>query len=184
MGNDVAGKARIHELAKELGVTSKEILAHLAADGERVKSASSTVEAPVARRVRAAYGSTDRTTNTSGRDTQLRPPPAIGEVPTQNAAGKHHQSASIRTPPKGAKQKQQPAHDQRLHPPHKTPKTLGTTTYFEYPDRNQPKKKKRRSATPETSAPKPDPTTRACLVTVWWLVWQRRAGVAVAGVFR
>ena len=41
----MAGKARVHELAKELGVTSKEILAQLANQGERVKSASSTVEA-------------------------------------------------------------------------------------------------------------------------------------------
>lgn len=51
----MAGKARVHELAKELGVTSKEILARLAADGERIKSASSTIEAPVARRLRASY---------------------------------------------------------------------------------------------------------------------------------
>jgi len=45
----VAGKARVHELAKELGVTSKELLATLKEQGEFVKSASSTVEAPVAR---------------------------------------------------------------------------------------------------------------------------------------
>ncbi|REZ34545.1 hypothetical protein DSL40_11135, partial [Mycobacterium tuberculosis] len=40
-----AGKARVHELAKELGVTSKEVLARLSEQGEFVKSASSTVEA-------------------------------------------------------------------------------------------------------------------------------------------
>jgi len=51
----VAGKARVHELAKELGVTSKEVLNKLAEQGEYVKSASSTVEAPVARRLRDAY---------------------------------------------------------------------------------------------------------------------------------
>ncbi|MGW5313180.1 translation initiation factor IF-2 N-terminal domain-containing protein, partial [Nocardia thailandica] len=48
----MAGKARVHELAKELGVTSKELLAKLKEQGEFVKSASSTVEAPVARRLR------------------------------------------------------------------------------------------------------------------------------------
>ncbi|WP_415640972.1 translation initiation factor IF-2 N-terminal domain-containing protein, partial [Skermania piniformis] len=48
----MAGKARVHELAKELGVTSKELLATLKEQGEFVKSASSTVEAPVARRLR------------------------------------------------------------------------------------------------------------------------------------
>jgi translation initiation factor IF-2 len=50
----VAGKARVHELAKELGVESKAVLAKLKEMGEFVKSASSTVEAPVARRLRAA----------------------------------------------------------------------------------------------------------------------------------
>ncbi|WP_132120384.1 translation initiation factor IF-2 [Actinocrispum wychmicini] len=51
----MAGKARVHELAKELGVTSKEVLTKLADLGEYVKSASSTVEAPVARRLRDSY---------------------------------------------------------------------------------------------------------------------------------
>ena len=52
----MAGKARVHELAKELGVTSKEVLARLSEQGEFVKSASSTVEAPVARRLRESFG--------------------------------------------------------------------------------------------------------------------------------
>jgi translation initiation factor IF-2 len=43
-------------LAKELGVTSKELLATLKEQGEFVKSASSTVEAPVARRLRETFG--------------------------------------------------------------------------------------------------------------------------------
>ncbi|NEK95536.1 translation initiation factor IF-2 [Modestobacter muralis] len=49
------GKARVHELAKELGIDSKAVLAKLKEQGEFVKSASSTVEAPVARRLREAY---------------------------------------------------------------------------------------------------------------------------------
>jgi translation initiation factor IF-2 len=48
----VAGKARVHELAKELGVESKVVMAKLKELGEFVKSASSTVETPVARRLR------------------------------------------------------------------------------------------------------------------------------------
>ncbi len=51
----MAGKARVHELAKELEVTSKELLETLNELGEFVKSASSTVEPPVARRVRKFY---------------------------------------------------------------------------------------------------------------------------------
>src|SRR5688572_12568955 len=50
----VAGKPRVHELAKELGVESKVVLAKLQEMGEYVKSASSTIEAPVARRLRAS----------------------------------------------------------------------------------------------------------------------------------
>ena len=48
----MAGKARVHELAKELGVTSKDVLSKLQDLGEYVKSPSSTVEAPVARKLR------------------------------------------------------------------------------------------------------------------------------------
>jgi len=55
MRSAVAGKARVHELAKELGVESKTVLAKLQELGEYVKSASSTVEAPVARRLRASF---------------------------------------------------------------------------------------------------------------------------------
>uniref|UniRef100_UPI001AEF8638 translation initiation factor IF-2 N-terminal domain-containing protein n=1 Tax=Allokutzneria sp. NRRL B-24872 TaxID=1137961 RepID=UPI001AEF8638 len=51
----MAGKARVHELAKELGVTSKDVLNKLKELGEFVKSASSTVEAPVARKLRDSY---------------------------------------------------------------------------------------------------------------------------------
>ena len=50
-------QGRVHELAKELGVTSKELLATLKEQGEFVKSASSTVEAPVARRLRESFPS-------------------------------------------------------------------------------------------------------------------------------
>ncbi|MEO3965405.1 translation initiation factor IF-2 [Mycolicibacterium smegmatis] len=60
----MAGKARVHELAKELGVTSKELLATLKEQGEFVKSASSTVEAPVARRLRETFGAKSGATKT------------------------------------------------------------------------------------------------------------------------
>ena len=43
-------KVRVHELAKELGITSKKLLEVLKASGEFVKSASSTIEAPVVRK--------------------------------------------------------------------------------------------------------------------------------------
>ncbi|MBE7187784.1 translation initiation factor IF-2 N-terminal domain-containing protein [Jatrophihabitans endophyticus] len=49
------GKTRVSALAKELGITSKDALAKLSEIGEYVKSASSTVEAPVARKLREAF---------------------------------------------------------------------------------------------------------------------------------
>ena len=44
-------KVRVYELAKALGVDSKDIITKLEEVGEYVKSASSTVEAPVIRRL-------------------------------------------------------------------------------------------------------------------------------------
>ncbi|MDG3010945.1 translation initiation factor IF-2 [Rhodococcus sp. D2-41] len=69
----MAGKARVHELAKELGVTSKELLARLKEQGEFVKSASSTVEAPVARRLRESF---PRSADASGAAQSAAPKPA------------------------------------------------------------------------------------------------------------
>ncbi|WP_288791721.1 translation initiation factor IF-2 [uncultured Corynebacterium sp.] len=49
------GKLRVHELAKRLGVTSKELLATLKEEGEFVKTASSTIEPPVVKKMTALY---------------------------------------------------------------------------------------------------------------------------------
>ncbi|GAA1241421.1 translation initiation factor IF-2 [Microbacterium phyllosphaerae] len=53
----MAGKPRVHEIAAELGVDSKIALAKLKELGEFVKSPSSTIEPPVARKLRAAIES-------------------------------------------------------------------------------------------------------------------------------
>ena len=52
-------KQRVYELAKELGVDSKTVLEKLKDMGEFVKSASSTVEAPVVRRLKASFPKQD-----------------------------------------------------------------------------------------------------------------------------
>jgi len=44
-------KVRVYELAKEMGVESKVVMAKLQELGEFVRSASSTVEAPVVRKL-------------------------------------------------------------------------------------------------------------------------------------
>ena len=48
-------KARVHQVAKEIGIDSKTALAKLQEMGEFVKSASSTIEAPVARKLKDAF---------------------------------------------------------------------------------------------------------------------------------
>ncbi|MFD1214701.1 translation initiation factor IF-2 N-terminal domain-containing protein, partial [Arthrobacter sp. GCM10027362] len=48
-------KVRVHELAKELGITSKDAVAKLQELGEFVRSASSTIEAPVVKKLRDAF---------------------------------------------------------------------------------------------------------------------------------
>ncbi len=48
-------KPRVHEIAKEIGITSKELLAKLGEMGEYVRGPSSTLEAPVVRRIREAF---------------------------------------------------------------------------------------------------------------------------------
>jgi len=49
-------KPRVHEIAKEIGKTSKDLLAWLGENGEYVRGPSSTLEAPVVRRIREAFG--------------------------------------------------------------------------------------------------------------------------------
>ncbi|WP_406280209.1 translation initiation factor IF-2 [Nocardia sp. NBC_00881] len=81
----MAGKARVHELAKELGVTSKELLATLKEQGEFVKSASSTVEAPVARRLRESFAAKSAPSN--GTKSGTRPGPSSARPAAKPAVG-------------------------------------------------------------------------------------------------
>ncbi|MFD3745016.1 translation initiation factor IF-2 [Nocardia sp. NPDC058633] len=82
----MAGKARVHELAKELGVTSKELLAKLKEQGEFVKSASSTVEAPVARRLRESLAS--KSAPAADAKSAARPGPSSAAASARPAGAK------------------------------------------------------------------------------------------------
>src|SRR3954454_15743890 len=84
MRRPVPGKARVHELAKEFGVDSKTVLATLKEQGEFVKSASSTVEAPVARRLREALGAASGARN--GAAAPAAKPAARPSAPAAPAA--------------------------------------------------------------------------------------------------
>ena len=64
-------RPRVHEVAKELGLTSKEVLAHLESIGAPAKSHSSAIDESVAERVRADLG--------NGAATVTAVEPAAGE---------------------------------------------------------------------------------------------------------
>src|SRR5215472_16427529 len=51
----IVAKVRVYELAKEFGVESKAVMAELEKMGEFVRSASSTIEAPVVRRLKEQF---------------------------------------------------------------------------------------------------------------------------------
>ena len=63
-------KARVYDLAKELGIGSKDVLNKLKEMGEFVKSASSTVEPPVARKIRNAFAAAGQGTESKGAPSQ------------------------------------------------------------------------------------------------------------------
>ncbi|MGB5953039.1 MAG: translation initiation factor IF-2 N-terminal domain-containing protein, partial [Ornithinimicrobium sp.] len=79
-------KVRVYELAKELGVESKELLAHLKEQGEFVRSASSTIEPPVVRKIKEnppAQSAKKAPAATGGKPTAkaAKPSPAPGTSP-------------------------------------------------------------------------------------------------------
>ena len=75
----MSGKLRVHELAKQLGVTSKELLATLKEQGEFVKTASSTIEPPVVKKMKAHYakqnGGGDAADQNKEEAAPKKPPP-------------------------------------------------------------------------------------------------------------
>ncbi|MFR0555949.1 translation initiation factor IF-2 [Pseudoscardovia radai] len=75
-------KARVYELAKQFGVDSKTVLEKLKDMGEFVKSSSSTVEAPVVRKLKAAFAASDE--NRSKKESTSTKPAA----PKSSAPGK------------------------------------------------------------------------------------------------
>jgi translation initiation factor IF-2 len=90
----VAGKARVHELAKELGVPSKIVLAKLNEMGEFVKSASSTVEAPVARRLKE-----EMATSAPVAATAAAPAAAAGKATRAGRSAKTGESGPVLAAP-------------------------------------------------------------------------------------
>jgi hypothetical protein len=81
------GKARVHELAKELGRPSKQVMAKLAELGEFAKSASSTVEAPAVQKIRSYFAGQPKTSSPPNRPTALQPKSAAPTFQAHPRAG-------------------------------------------------------------------------------------------------
>ncbi|MEX3513938.1 MULTISPECIES: translation initiation factor IF-2 [unclassified Corynebacterium] len=86
----MAGKLRVHELAKQLGVTSKELLATLKEQGEFVKTASSTIEPPVVKKMRAHYEAQGGGDNAAEQKSanQSKPKPGAAKSAPKPGTGK------------------------------------------------------------------------------------------------
>ncbi|QDZ42796.1 translation initiation factor IF-2 [Corynebacterium sp. sy039] len=89
------GKLRVHELAKQLGITSKELLATLKEQGEFVKTASSTIEAPVVKKMKQHY-------EALGGDNASAQPAAKKQAPAPKPAAAKAQKSPAKPQPKPA----------------------------------------------------------------------------------
>ncbi|WP_250309790.1 translation initiation factor IF-2 [Gardnerella sp. Marseille-Q2328] len=87
-------KKRVYELAKEFGVDSKTVLERLKSMGEFVKSASSTVEAPVVRRLQTALASDN---NQSAKSSGAAKP-AASKVKSPSPAAPHNPQSAASKP--------------------------------------------------------------------------------------
>ena len=94
----MAGKARVHELAKELGKTSKEIMAKLTDMGEFVKSPSSTIEAPVVRKLRDAFPASRGDAKAAAAQRPAGPPRLSGSSGKQLPDGAHKSRLRVLIP--------------------------------------------------------------------------------------
>ncbi|HBH55262.1 MAG TPA: hypothetical protein DDY46_00955, partial [Kocuria sp.] len=82
-------KPRVHELAKELGITSKEAISKLQELGEFVRGASSTVEPPVAKKLRTAFPAGGDSAPAAKAPAQgVKKPAAAGPKPGAKAPAK------------------------------------------------------------------------------------------------
>ncbi|OZM81182.1 translation initiation factor IF-2 [Pseudonocardia sp. MH-G8] len=148
----MAGKARVHELAKELGVSSKQVLSKLQDLGEYVKSPSSTVEAPVARKLRESLaGGGDSGGRRSGGG---RPRP--GGAPTPGAVPSRPSPPSggaVPGPPR-EQERPSPADGPRPSGPRPGPRP-GPAPARQEPAQPEPRPEPRRQAPPAGEPERP-----------------------------
>jgi translation initiation factor IF-2 len=131
-------KPRVHEVAKELGLTSKEVLAHLEKIGQPVKSHSSTIEEALADRVRSELS--------NGAEAEKKAPPKTADSKAiKRPAAKKSES-------KGAGKPAPKAREPKAEQPAKTPASE---------TKAPPKRAAEAPATKPPAKPSPEKTTPA-----------------------
>ena len=124
-------KARVYELAKELGVDSKTVLSKLEAMGEFVKSASSTVEPPVARKLRNAFASSGQG---NASDSKKPAEPASHSMPKPAAPSAPKPAAPAAPKPRHAASK-----SDAPKPGHRAPRPGESRQHGNRPNGNAPR---------------------------------------------
>ena len=131
-------KARVYELAKELGVDSKTVLSKLEAMGEFVKSASSTVEPPVARKLRNAFASSGQ-----GNTSDSKKPGHTAKKPAEPASHSMPKPAAPSAPKPAAPAAPKPRHaaskSDAPKPGHRAPRPGESRQHGNRPNGNAPR---------------------------------------------
>ena len=131
-------KARVYELAKELGVDSKTVLSKLEAMGEFVKSASSTVEPPVARKLRNAFASSGQ-----GNASDSKKPGHMAKKPAEPASHSMPKPAAPSAPKPAAPAAPKPRHaaskSDAPKPGHRAPRPGESRQHGNRPNGNAPR---------------------------------------------
>ncbi|CAN5588943.1 hypothetical protein BH20ACT23_BH20ACT23_23880 [soil metagenome] len=133
-------KPRVHEVAKELGLTSKEVLAHLEKIGQPVKSHSSTIEESLADRVKTELSNGSKTESKKAAPKKAEP-----KSPKKAPAKKSESKAAADKPaPKAQEPKPQAPKTE------KTPKSPAAET------KAPPKRASEAPATKPAAKPAPE----------------------------
>ena len=131
-------KARVYELAKELGVDSKTVVSKLEAMGEFVKSASSTVEPPVARKLRNAFASSGQ-----GNASDSKKPGHTAKKPAEPASHSMPKPAAPSAPkpaaPAAPKPRHAPPKSDAPTPGHRAPRPGESRQHGNRPNGNAPR---------------------------------------------
>lgn len=131
-------KARVYELAKELGVDSKTVLSKLEAMGEFVKSASSTVEPPVARKLRNAFASSGQ-----GNASDSKKPGHTAKKPAEPASHSMPKPVAPSAPKPAAPAAPKPRHaaskSDAPKPGHRAPRPGESRQHGNRPNGNAPR---------------------------------------------